>query len=180
MIKIKKFIQDLWNINIRYLYSKILFFYDCKDFEIVETISCVNDIRNIAKVIYNKFVYKHDFIDEIHQPPQCYKNYLYNKLVDDCDGFHAVLFHILSKNNITCYFITYIPKNMNGHTFIIFKYYNKYGYIDYNSVQYGQQQINETINKIKQYKYNSDYLAHYIWKWDYEKKKYVNCKESEL
>lgn len=69
---------------------------------------------------------------------------------------------------------------MYGHTYIIFKFNSKYGIIDYTNVTYGITNRKDLITIIKLYKYDSDYLAHYIWKWDYENKKYVNCKESEL
>lgn len=177
---IKIFLQNIWNKYLRYLHSNIIYKNDIKDYVVYENISSVEDIKNIQLSLFKKFSYRKDFIDEIHTPAQCYKNYVYNNFNDDCDGFHAVLHHILSKNNIKSWLVTQIPNSMIGHTYVLFKVNCVYSIIDYKDLVYLTQNKSDLTMKIKQYKYNSDYLAHYIWKWDYEKKKYVNCKESEL
>lgn len=177
---IKKIISDIWNNYIKYYYSKMLFPFDCKDFFVDCKINNTKDIKDISKKIYSIFKYRYDFIDEIHTPAQCYKNYIENNFYDDCEGFHSALHHILSKNNIEQWLFTYIPNNMFGHTFLVFKLLNLYGIINYTNIKFGITDINKIKYIIGNDLYNNDYLAHYIWKWDYEKKKYVNCKESEL
>lgn len=181
MKQIKIFISFVWNKYLRYIYSKLLFVNDVNDYDICENIQSLSDINNIVNNINNIFIYKKDFIDEIHTPAQCYKNYHDNNFYDDCDGFHSAVYHILSKNNIEQWLITQVFTNMQGHTFLLFKYIGLYGIIDYKNIKFGivsQKYIN---NILKYYKYDDgEYMYHYIWKWDYEKKKYVNCKESEL
>lgn len=177
---LKLFLQNIWNKYLRYIYSIFTCINDVKDMPVYEKIYSIDDIKNIQQSLFKNFSYQKDFIDEIHTPAQCYKDYFYNNFNDDCDGFHSALYHILSKNNIEQWLVTQIPKYMYGHTYIIFKFNSKYGIIDYTNVTYGITNRKDLITIIKLYKYDSDYLAHYIWKWDYEKKKYVNCKESEL
>ena len=178
--KIKKAVQDIWNKYIRYIYSKIIFYTDCKDCEVGFIVKNTKDISDVSKNIYSVFEYSKDMIDEIHTPAQCYINYTKNNFHDDCDGFHLALYHILSKNNIEQWLYTYIPHNMFGHTFLIFRFSKLYGIINYTNIKFGITDIKKIKYLVQKNLYNDDYLAHYIWKWDYEKKKYVNCKESEL
>ena len=180
MNKIKNFIQNIWNKGLRYNYQKIVCNSDIYDCKVNEYIVELKEIRDLVRNMYKVFVYKKDFIDELHTPAQCYKNYSDNNFYDDCDGFHAAVLHALNKNDIQCMLVTQAFTNMQGHTFIVFKYDNHYGVIDYTKVIYGiinQEKLDEYI---KNYKYDGEYMEHYYFTWDYKKRKYVNCKKEDL
>lgn len=107
--------------------------------EVKERIATVQSINIFAKKLYNYFSYKIDsasvLFDSIRSPQECYQEYLDGKLIDDCDGFHAALYHAATSGNFDCYLLTRISEKISqSHTTLVVKYNNKYYLYDYNKM----------------------------------------------
>lgn len=119
-------------------------------------------ILNLTNELHAKFKYTYDDItqlaDSMKPPAQCYKEFIENgKLEDDCDGYHALLYHILTENRIECALATAVPTNkiIDGHTFLAFRLNSHICIVDYSFMKsYNtdfenaiQQYYNERHNK---------------------------------
>ncbi len=139
----------------------------------------LKDIRELVSKLYNKFEWTEDGIDQLWDaltpPPQTYKHYLDGLLKDDCDGFHALVYHCLSSSDIECYLLT-ANTFSSGHCVLIFRLDNKWHVNDYSYVYKGFDTIEEAIED-----YNLDFPKVYNTKeviynglveYDYTKGKY--------
>lgn len=85
---------------------------DCNDF--------YKFLSDTAARIYDKFNYTKDGMDELgdsmRPPAQCYKDAVEGTLKDDCDGFHAALYHAMAAQGKPTYLIAVLPRNFkSGH-----------------------------------------------------------------
>ena len=91
----------------------------------------INKLKEIQKKLYNRFTYSYDGIDELfdcmRKPAQCYLDSCKNNWEDDCDGFHAALYHIYYKNGYDPYLLTMIlpEKIFESHTICVIKNKNQ-------------------------------------------------------
>lgn len=100
----------------------------------VDVNTAVYSIEHLATIsgkLYNNFVYKADDVtqlfDVMRTPAQCYIELHDDILYDDCDGYHAALYHLAHANNIKCYLLTYITRDIkNSHTFLVAYKSNNY------------------------------------------------------
>ena len=88
--------------------------------------SKTNYVKRMSTKIMDAFEYKHDGFDElgdtIPPPAEAYYQFLRGELVDDCDGFHAALYHAAMSNGIECKLIEiFSTKNFFGHCVFLFK-----------------------------------------------------------
>lgn len=71
------------------------------------------EVRNEAKKLWAHFQYTYDDVtqlfDAMRSPATCYAEYKQGILRDDCDGFHAALYHMVHRGGRECFLITYIP-----------------------------------------------------------------------
>lgn len=148
-----------------------------------DKINDLDDIRRICPKLYSHFRYKNDGLDQLFDavitPPQAYKNYLTSELEDDCDGFHALLMHVLKCNNIKCYLLSVIAWK-NGHCILVMKYNDLWYTADYTHVYQGFKTLDESVknyNREFPIKYNIKYEVYYngLIDYDYEKGKFRNA-----
>ena len=83
-------------------------------------------IKRSASNVLNKFEYKHDGVEElgdtIPPPAEAYYQYVNGVLKDDCDGFHACLYHLAKANGIESKLIeVFSLNNLFGHCVLAFK-----------------------------------------------------------
>lgn len=144
------------------------------DYPVEEIISKPIFIVNIAKQMYRNFVYKYDDITELFDsmrfPAQCYSDYKQGILIDDCDGFHAALYHVAEKNGYDSYLLTYISTELSkSHTVLMIKHNNSYYVNDY-TVIYKCVSIEKVI-EILEKKYDTKIKCYNFVK--FEDNKYV-------
>ena len=125
----------LW-LKLRVKWSNFINKDDIRDYHVTEVFTTLKGLKEAIVNLYNNFEYTYDkaseLFDSMHSPAQCYYNCYNGKLKDDCDGFHAAAYHILSKNRFNCYLLTYITtKLIDSHTVLMFKRMNKYYICDY-------------------------------------------------
>lgn len=103
-------------------------------------VSSLDDIQNLARIVYRNFEYTKDgpdlLWDAVCPPPYAYKQLLSGKpFRDDCDGFHSLMYHCLSQNGITCYLMVVSAVGC-GHCVLTFYYNNAWHVLDYTTIYY--------------------------------------------
>lgn len=139
------------------------------DMPIVELINTPKELETISKKLYKNFYYTYDNIDQLGDsqrfPAQCYKELKDGCLKDDCDGYHAALYHIANKRGIKCYLLTYITKSLvDSHTVLLMHYGGRYYKLDYDRLSSA-----DTIKKL----ITKDIYCWNLTQFDYDKKKWV-------
>ncbi len=124
------------------------------DCPVDEVITRPVDLVKVAKNINSHFTYKYDGLSELFDsmrfPAQCYSDFKQGSLTDDCDGFHAALYHVAEKNGYDSYLLTYIPTDlMKSHTVLLVKHEDYYYVFDYNVLRAKSKDINEIIKTIE-------------------------------
>ena len=118
-----------------------------------DKIESLSDIKFIARRAYENFTWTQDGIDQLGDaivPPPCaYKQISDGKLLDDCDGFHAAMYHILSAHKIECYLLTATAFG-GGHCLLIFKFNNKWRILDYTKIYDSAETAQEAIERYDQ------------------------------
>lgn len=121
-------------------------------------------LLSIQKDLYSRFNYKYDsfkeLFDSMKKPAQCYVNSCEDNWEDDCDGFHAALYHILFKNGYRAKLLTMLfPENiLLSHTVCIVEKYNKIILCDYTS-----QKVFSNIYEIISYYQDINNVSFVIW-----------------
>lgn len=126
-------------------------------------------LERCAKIIFTTFRYKSDSLwelgDTIPPPAEAYFRMKHGELVDDCDGFHACLFH-MAKEYADCMLVEIFSlKNNFGHCVLM---------ADGKICDYGQIM---TIDEAKAYyteKCEGEFLVFGV---DYNGQKYINLGE---
>ena len=134
-------------------------------------------IVNIARQMYTKFTYQYDgpteLFDSMRFPAQCYTDYKNGLLKDDCDGFHAALYHVAESNSYDSYLLTYIPTKLSkSHTVLLIKH-NNYFYVDDYTTIYKCESIEKVIERLEN-KHNIKILCYNFVKFDKDKYIVVN------
>ena len=107
-------------------------------------------VNSVANRMYKKFRYKSDGIEELGDsappPAEMYAQYCeQDTFADDCDGFHAGLYHALYENGITCFLLSILSKkNEYGHCVVCFEYEGRTYIQDYFS-QYDGDTLEDVI-----------------------------------
>lgn len=153
------------------------------------SITTMNDILKIAREMYKNFEYTNDGADQLWDavcpPPYAYiKITASGKLKEDCDGFHSLMYHILSCNNIPCY-LTIVYAKKAGHCVLFFKYNEEWCILDYTSLFIGTslEDVLNHYNKsfVTKYSAKSDVLFNCFLGYNYKKGKYYMAKpEKEI
>lgn len=150
-----------------------------------------NSIAELKKVLskfYSNYKWTADGIDElwdcITPPPHNYKRWCEKTLLDDCDGFHSLVYHMLYNNNYKCYLLTAIAKG-GGHCVSLFlDNKKKWRVIDYTKVYTAFDTPEEAIED-----YNKNYSKIYstgevyyngLLEYSYEDKKFKMVHISKL
>ena len=145
--KIIVFFEKLWLRGIKNWWSKLRWYSKSKEESYdVPLVTTDEEILEVAKDVYAYFTWKMDGIMEwfdTYLPiPYAYNLYIdakqsNEKYIDDCDGFHGVILHILNQNNFDAAAITLatIPIT-ESHTMTTFKRINDNGSVEYYVVNY--------------------------------------------
>lgn len=125
-----------------------------------DIVNDTDDILRLAKKIYKNFKYKSDGADQLWDAvlPPCYAYKQYkNKDVfkEDCDGFHALLYHCLVQSSIESYLMS-VQTKKSGHCVLVFRLERIWYVIDYDSIYQAGRSLSEMIDN-----YNSVYSNHY-------------------
>lgn len=175
MCKLKMVSETIWN-RIRTSYSKLISTNDIKQYNSgIKILSIRGFMMKLISLYKSNFIYKKDFIDELHHPAHCCKNLIEGKLHDDCDGWCSAVYHIIHENGFKCYIVTTIYTD-GGHCFILFKYIDGYYIIDYTDIQGSFSNIKQVEDYIINKKYKDTHLFHNYLIYDYKNNKYIEVK----
>lgn len=136
------------------------------------------EIEMKANEVLERFHYKYDGIDELGDtmPPPAQMYYSFRclgKVKDDCDGFHASMYHILQKNAINSQLVRVSSLvNMWKHCVVAFKLNGKVYVLDYNHIYAGntlEEIVAEHYGEVTKHKY-----LIFTQTYDYKKHKYCD------
>lgn len=147
-----------------------------KECEVIETKQDDEDIfsyvERCCKIIDYTFRYKRDGIlelgDSIPPPAEAYFRMKNGELKDDCDGYHACLFHMVQEYANCMLVEVFSLKNKYGHCVLM---------VDGKICDYGNIM---TVEKAKEYfkaRCDGDYIVFGV---DYNGFKYIDLGEIEL
>lgn len=153
-------------------------------------INSKEDLNRIAVNAYKKFSYKEDGIKELYDsiipPPTAYNEACNGVLSDDCDGFHSLMYYILSKqpNNLKCYLLSVCAFG-SSHCVMLFNYNNEWYLCDYDKIYSGCKNIKESINRynvqfVSRYCAKSEVLFNSLIEYDLIKNKFKLVKMSKV
>lgn len=187
-----KFFAKLWLDYLKPFWSRIRWMRKRK----IEAVPCaeqatdIASIKNACSLVYKNFEWTMDDVSQFfdsYAPVEylynVYRNALDNggeKIRDDCDGFHSVIYHILTKNNIPAVLLTIATKPLKvAHTMCLFKYRGFYYLVNYCSVKrYNYDTIDEIV---EDYAANDSSIkkVHYwnMHEYDYEKNVFRTVKQ---
>ena len=171
-----KFLYKIWINGLRQFWSKIRWYRQSKI--ISENVQVVNDnnLSSILKDVYTHFEWVADgasqLFDSIRPAPALYNEYLNcitsnSKIKDDCDGFHAIIYHILNNSGYNVALLTMVTKPLkNSHTVVVVydSTNNSYRIIDYLHISKPYSTIEEYISK-----YTDEVVDWGLDRYDYKK-----------
>lgn len=151
-------------------------------FQTEDKATTLAQIKTLVKKLYSKFDWTADswteLWDSVCSPGYNYQRYRNGILKDDCDGFHALVYHCLQQSGITkCYLLSVI-KGTGGHCVLIFKLGTAWYVNDYDTVYGSYASYSAAISA-----YKTIYINNYeggsgkvsynsLMRWDYSKKKW--------
>lgn len=182
-----RFFCKLWCDHLRPFWSQIRWCgkRKVKGEEVTEKITpTITSVRSLCQSVDDKFRWTMDDFSQLFDSLRpC--EYLYNwyknatketPLKDDCDGYHSLIYHILTANGFDCCLFTIVTNPVkNSHTMTLYKYNNMYYLIDYTSIrEYSGCTIQGIVDD---YNKRHGLKKEHYWntqRYDYEKKKFVN------
>ena len=115
-----------------------------------DLVSTYKQVQTLVAKLYKKFKWTADGPDQLWDamtpPPQNYQHYLDGLLKDDCDGFHALVYHCLYNSGIKCSLFTANAIN-SGHCILVFTLNSKWYVVDYSKVYKGYDTLEEAIDE---------------------------------
>lgn len=171
----------LWEKCLVCPWSAFRYRKDIKESKIEKTVQTPLDVGMLAQDVRNHFTYKRDSIwdlgDTMRSPAQCYESYKIGALVDDCDGFHAALYHAVAESGHNAELATVAsPIPGQGHTILLYQIGNRWGYKDYTSGDFGWKTRDELIEHLFVHYQSKKPLFISIKVWNKTKKRYY-CEE---
>lgn len=174
-----KLICKLW-LRFRVYWSNLKNKNDLKDCDVDGVFETPASIAEWMNRFYHNFEYTpdgwEDLFDSMRFPAECYQRITSKVFRDDCDGYHAAMYHIAKKKGFECCLLTYIPTEIKeGHTVVLIKYLNRYWILDYNKVLVNntlKEVLDDTLRRRK-----VELVAYNLVDFDYDKSKYVLRKE---
>ena len=174
-----KFVSNLW-LKLRVYWSNFRNKNNLKDCEVKEHFYTPYALSTFVGRIYSNFEYTYDGItdlfDSMKFPAECYHRISTSIFKDDCDGFHAAVYHMAAKNDFQTCLLTYVTSDIiSSHTVTLIKYLNKYWIIDYNqllSANTLEQVLKQVLDRRK-----SKLLCYNLVKYNYSTFKYEIMKE---
>lgn len=159
-----------------------------KEVDIEDSVYNFYDIQQLVRKLYANFEWTADDITELWDamtpPPENYKIWKQEKLKDDCDGFHSLVYHCLKNSGLDCYLFC-VNAIGGGHCVLLFKYNDKWYVNDYTKIYEGFKlpiaAIEDYAAKYKdKYKLKSDVFFYGVVKYDYEDGKFHRVKLKDL
>lgn len=152
-----------------------------------DLVSTYKQVQSLVAKLYKKFEWTADGPDQLWDamtpPPQNYQHYLDGLLKDDCDGFHALVYHCLYNSGIKCSLFTANAIN-GGHCILAFTLSGKWYVVDYNKVYKGYDTLEEAVeeyNKIYPTIYNSKKIIYNGFvQYNYETGKWFKTSSKKL
>lgn len=154
-----------------------------------DNVETLEDIVALVKKLYQHFTWTADGIvelfDSMTPPPQNYQNYLDGHLYDDCDGFHALVYHCLYNSGFTCYLLSAVAVG-SGHCILLFKDKEGLWHVnDYTRVYQGFKTPQEAITDYNEtfrvrYKTKTEVCFNGLVSYNYEKGKFEKVNVSDL
>ena len=168
------FLANLW-LRLRVYWSNYRNKNNITDCQVLGKFDTPFMILGFAVKMYNNFSYTYDDVSELFDsmryPAECYKRLVNGVFKDDCDGFHAALYHLSIKSGLDAYLLTYITTNIvDSHTVLLIKYYDRYCVIDYTSL-ISKDSFDEVLKATVDRRHKEE-VAHNIVKFNYEQNKY--------
>lgn len=176
------FLAKLW-LSFRVKWSNYKNKDNLNDYKVTETVVNPVDVGSVAISVYSRFEYKYDspfeFFDSMRFPAQCYKDLKEDKLKDDCDGWHAAMYHLCIKNNFkNTYLLSYITRDLvKSHTVLLSKWTTYWWVLDYTALL-PMMSIDDLLGELER-KYNTKILSYNLVRFNYEKNKYEIVGEEE-
>lgn len=138
-------------------------------------------VKALAKRMYEKFDYTSDGADKLWDavcpPPYAYSTISKGeKLRDDCDGFHSLMYKCLDTGAIKPYLMT-VNALGSGHCVLVFYFDLKWYVLDYTTLYEGKHNLKDAVkeyNKIYKDKYKSKFKvrSNLFLKYNYNKGKF--------
>ncbi len=123
--------------------------------------------------------------DSMKPAPYLYNEYLKSrvgdKVLDDCDGYHTIVYHILKNNGFDVALLTVATDPIKeSHTMCVIKDVDvvgekSYRVIDYTSVSKSYSSIDEFISQ-----YQPTVIYWCLDKYDYDKRRFVGVDKDEF
>lgn len=117
------------------------------------------DVQALIRKLIKKFHYTSDdyteLWDSLTPPSQLYVDYLAGKVEDDCDGFHSLVYHILSNSGIECYLLTANARKAD-HCILLCYVEGLWWVVDYSKLYNGFSTAKEAIEN-----YNENFVTKY-------------------
>lgn len=133
-----KCLAELW-LKLRVKWSNYRNKDNIVNLDVEEKVDLAYSLAALASAWYNNFEYTYDGIrdlfDSMKFPAECYYRIKTSIFKDDCDGFHAALYHVAKQNKLQAYLLTYINTTLiKSHTVVLIKQLNKYWLLDYTTM----------------------------------------------
>lgn len=174
-----RLLANLW-LKLRVYWSNYKNKKNIVNLYVEEKVHSPYELTKWAHEWYKNFEYTYDGIEDLFDsmrfPAECYYRIKTSILKDDCDGFHAALYHIAIESHLVAYLLSYVDsKIINSHTVIIIKYLGRYWLIDYDSMI-----VDDTLEDLLKKQENRrkiEIIAHNLVEFDYDSAKYRIVKE---
>lgn len=187
---IVNFFIKLWCNYIKLFWSKIRWCgkRKIKAVPCTESLTSLGDIRQMCKTVYRSFEWTMDDISELFDsfaPVEYLYNYYRDseeaaeKFKDDCDGYHSVIYHILTQCGYDAALLTIATSPISkSHTMTLFKLDGKYYLVNYTSIiEYNTtdiQAIVDDYNNARGFKKEHHWV---VQKYNYDKAAFYNVKD---
>lgn len=153
-----------------------------------DIVTGVVSLRRECMRLYEKFSWTGDGIEELFDsilpPPQAYRKSLAGQIVDDCDGFHSVVYHVLSKSGFESYLLTAHTRSVS-HCALLCKIDEMWHVCDYFTVYPGFETAAEAIedynkNFVEVYQAKGEVFYNALIKYNYNKGKLRSTSLEEI
>ena len=182
------FFEMLWCKHLKHFWSKLRWWKQRK--EVSKEVIHVDDtnLKAMAQDVYRNYKWTMDdwteFFDSMRPAPSLYNEYLAaketpeaDKVLDDCDGFHTIIYHILKNNGYNVALITVVTNPITkSHTMCLIKDGPKsFRVVNYTTIKGPYATIQEFIDD-----YSTPARCWCLDGYNYEKKKFYNIDEKRF
>ena len=185
-----KFLSMIWLKCLRNFWSSIRWIKERK--EVSKDVIKVNDNNLVSTLrdVYSHFKWTMDdwtqLFDSMQPASYLYNQYLEckedsSKVLDDCDGYHTIIYHILKNNGYDVALITVATKPITqSHTMVVIRDINENGGVSYRVVNY--MLVKGPYKTIEEFVDNYNYEVIYwcLDKYNYETNKFYGIDREDF